>query len=694
MLDKLIETYPTTSMDGIVEKPVKSVPLDEMYPVIIYVDYRFNFFRAERDSEKYFFCITLEKNTCILRQALYDIVSGEELFLIHKELKESENPFDLISRKISERKIASRKDKSYLEYHQELKTKKQQDDDRKMIKYQEEFEDKSNLYEAIKKNVFPALVCIKTANGRVGTGFFETPQWLVSNAHVFPCREILDITQIVDHEKIALNLEPEQSYHRPSDNDNSPDVVIIKTNARNNNEVSFSKDIFSQDPCYQETYLFYVDIHSLESSGSPQVRFLDLLSKPNTYPVIYQCQDASIPQPGNSGSPIIEASLMLLGNTQRWKFKTVGVLYARCFANWYNKNQEICTKKVGENTKLLCAIPFAEEFDQVRKIMTDTDDSLRSKSLATVSTSMGEQGIEDSRRYTTMSEQSEVMAKLRLREFESGKTELKIDLPDGLEKLWYDRIIKIEESLFIKEVLRGVVTRKNLDRYLNDERYKGPVDIDTLREDFEDLIREITAHSEIIQFKKEDNFFEFKYFRVDVDPGGEEKKEHWVIKIQDNIGKDLKYNKKSLSSDFATVTLDRQTKINGAELALLLQNSYKTSEIKDISTLPTLKGGTLSATVGYRTGSPIHTKPVDTVSIKELLESVQENSDGTYTITCPNAKAANDFINQLKNFNVCNKTSTSQHEIVLEFWEYECVIATAVQNSENSSESSQNFIQT
>ena len=54
------------------------------------------------------------------------------------------------------------------------------------------FDNKTNLITQIERDIFPALVGIETACGRVGMGFFQHERWLVSNAHVIKHRSEIE----------------------------------------------------------------------------------------------------------------------------------------------------------------------------------------------------------------------------------------------------------------------------------------------------------------------------------------------------------------------------------------------------------------------------------------------------------------------------------------------------------------------
>ena len=78
-----------------------------------------------------------------------------------------------------------------------------------------------------------------------------------------------------------------------------------------------------------------------EAQGTFDVKLLNQISSDDTYPIIYECEDGTSPQHGNSGSPIIKASIITSGSEPVWYFEIMGVLYGRCDANWCSEKYKI-----------------------------------------------------------------------------------------------------------------------------------------------------------------------------------------------------------------------------------------------------------------------------------------------------------------------------------------------------------------
>jgi hypothetical protein len=440
----------------------------------------------------------------------------------------------------------------------------------------EKFTSQRGLINAIEDEIYPTLVTLVTVNGKIGTGFFQHSQWLVSNAHVIRSADSIIGAKIIDHQLTEFNLEAEASYHRPSEKAEAPDVVIVKTNSRSNGNYRALQTQFTLDDAYKYIYTFYV-APSLIKPNHFDVKFLNLRSKPDTYPVTYECIDGSTPEPGCSGAPIIEARV-LLGHVPKWQFKVIGILYARCFPSYYNEHIAPTPQAATPKTKLVCTIPLSQEFRQILQILYAGESAERTQLMAAAASRFhDEKGKRDSDKYVEMSNAYKEDESNKLKRFESGETELNITLPDGLEKLFYDRIMAIELSLLIKAV-RKKELKKEFERF----PYVPSIEPQDLKDDFDGFITKIKGYDEI-KLQKIDNFDSSPklFFRLDVEGGGSS---DWKIDIQDNTGNFHTSKKEPLSSTFATAKLSNTSnKISGEKLAELLLASQKDKEAKYFS---------------------------------------------------------------------------------------------------------------
>jgi hypothetical protein len=632
--DELIRNYPTVVIDGI-----QTGRIIQLADTVLDIkgegnlQYSFNFFRSQDKPTKYFFHVALKEidSGRIIKTAIYEATSEEGLRELSKELKSCKDKhFDLVKNKIANNKLF-KLEKPFNRKAAELAALEimKQADAKYMSEAKSVFTNKTGLIEAITTEIFPTLVVIRTINGVFGTGFFQHSEWLVSNAHIIPCKEIInEETGVEDYQESKFRLEIESSYHRPSHRDDSPDVVVIKTKTRpaNNNKCLLTR--FSDDEGYAGNYIFYVDPFTEDNES--QIKFLRSRSKPNTYPITYECIDGSIPQPGCSGTPIIQARV-ILDRVPKWQFKVIGVLYARCAPSWYNNHlASTATERVSEDTRLVCAIPIIQEFSQIlEKILHPRERAVRTAQMAAAATSLGDkQGIRDAKAYSKMSAESKAAEQQGLKRFEDGETVLNISLPDGLEKLFGNTIVSVKESLLIKAVAIEKLGKSKVNKLSDKISF---VDAKVLIEDYEDFLEAIKK-SDSIALVAGDNLLKSpsQHFRVDIGDFGNQ----WKLELQDNTGKGLKSNGKSLSSVFAIVTIPKtHISVQGSQLEELFRKSQESKKAKDISLLNTEKDEKLGKGSGKKTKLLVKGK-------KHSKHSYPQPSDDSSTTSLPAAAPA------------------------------------------------------
>lgn len=442
------------------------------------------------------------------------------------------------------------------------------------------FDNRIGLQEAVAREILPALVTINTQYGVIGTGFYQHSQWLVSNAHVVPAKEVLNGVQFLQQGS-AQPVQLHRSYHRPSQRPEAPDVVVMNTELTTGAGQPCLRTDFNGDESHQMRLAFYIDL-ARDGSGQYQIKFLYPLSKPGTYPVIYQSIDGSVPEPGSSGSPIIEARVAT-GHSPEWQFRVVGALYARCAASWYNNNSQIRTKLVADDTKLVCAIPIKQDFNQILEILNKEAMAERQRQMSAASATFhDEKGRQDTERYKRDSQLSDAAAKIGLQKFSNGESPLNIALPDGLEKLYYSSIVAIENSLLIPKVLTSVAGGKSVvkKRFFNVPQ-ASYAELQSDFDDFVALIREMNQ----VKLTEGDSVYTSPagHFRIDIHPAAGKT---YQIDIQDNTGKFF-LNGKALSSVFAKAIVPQDPKhVNGKYLAQLFiqsQNAKSAQSLNDLS---------------------------------------------------------------------------------------------------------------
>ncbi len=415
------------------------------------------------------------------------------------------------------------------------------------------FESKEGLETAIQHEIYPCIVSIETDLG-YGTGFFQYSEWLISNAHVVPSRDVLANATFTGYSSVPIELNVEQSYHRPCFI-NAPDLVIINAQKPPEHSNKCLPYIFSDDWAHEQTLFFYVNINPY--SDTYEVNYLRQLPHSSS-PLIFTCEDGKTPMPGASGAPIIEARV-ISDHIPQWQFKVVGALYARCSAIWYNKIFNN-TQSFSDADKLVCAIPVASDLSQILQLLFDNQKVDRAGAMASAAAYLGdEQAERDNMRYLREQELARQTANLRLTKFEWGESPLCILLPDGLEKLAGSGFSKLRDS-YLKQTAD-----------LNDEE---------ISETFKSFIKYVSTISNLnISVTKETTILTQQYWRLDCKPG--EDNRYWLLQLQDNTGKGKKVlgTKKSASSIFAEVKVPKNiTSINGQPLAMDLLRSHKKIE--------------------------------------------------------------------------------------------------------------------
>lgn len=402
------------------------------------------------------------------------------------------------------------------------------------------FANKTNLAIQIARDIFPALVGIETACGRVGMGFFQHERWLVSNAHVIKHRSEIDEGIVLKRsDGTECLLDAEQAYHRPWESVVSPDIVVVNTRVTH---AVIPSNPLSLDNMHPTVYYFYVDLDF-------QVHYLVPVSVAHELPMRFQSLDGHIPQLGCSGTPIFSAK-MTLGKSPNWRFFTIGALYARCSVS----------SSLETTAFHICAVPIVQEFEQIRTILIALESSIRYQHRATYRALLGDsqQTVVENK----MSEQERALALQGIQAFEAGHSILEIDLPEGLEKLAKNTFVSLEQS------------------YL---RTTAELTISEIKKTFVQFVNELSQQKIIgIKVTRESTLMNSEHWRLDGKPGTNG--QYWVLQVQDNTGKGVKVPgmQKSASSVFAEVKVPVAIEyINGQALSKDILKSQMHAKTKE-----------------------------------------------------------------------------------------------------------------
>lgn len=450
------------------------------------------------------------------------------------------------------------------------------DNDARYKKRAKEFFDNlEDLEGAVREQILPSIVMLRTADGIIGTGYYQAPTWLVTNAHVVRSAESLQGLSVFNWDNEVASPNITQSFHRPYPcvNEIMPDIAIINVEDSSNSSLPTQ---FTGDSGLTDRIYFYID-HHLE------IKLLNKISGENDLPMIFECLDGSSPQHGVSGSPILEARVLINKMSPSWQFKTVAALFAR-----YNSIKTAFTGSALFNVTTaqpemrICAIPVMQDFEQIRtSILLPREDLARNQALVTASTGFKDkQGQQDATRYLAAGEASRNLACKGLHEYAvgSGVPPMAIKLPPETAPLYGDGILAIEQSLLIRKNLKAILPKpKDIERYTRNAA--SPVrefKKDELILHFNSFVEHIKSLGSVELVCGDDLIvFDDYPFRVDCSGGGDN---HWKLELQDNTGKGHKVpnGKASLSATFSIVNISNSKKtITGEKLSELLKASQE-----------------------------------------------------------------------------------------------------------------------
>lgn len=405
------------------------------------------------------------------------------------------------------------------------------------------FANVASITKIAQSDIFTNIIPISLNNGSIGIGYYIAPNFIMTNAHVLPTYESIQNSSITSHGII------ENSFHRPV-NPHAPDMALIKIKNPVNNVKGIAKD-FSDDEALEESLLFFVNYNfEIQNFELIPVR---LVSNPGEFPLKYTCLNDTIPQPGCSGSPIIEARV-ILAREPYWQFRQVSMVYARC---------DIAA---ASDEKLLCALPINFDLEQIYQLQSLLEEVDHFSAMATAASIMNDE--KQSQELLQEKAKTDYQANTQFIAYNSGQTSLDIELPDGFEKLIGSGIIELSKSLLLKR-----------NQQFHEVTLHRSASLEELQKDLDILFAKISKHEEIkiytgnsfFRSDKSDGSDGSDFFRIDVCYGSNKE---WKIDLQDNTGKRVKIGSKSASSVFAIVIIPKDIKIIEGEK---LVNSLKMS---------------------------------------------------------------------------------------------------------------------
>ena len=363
-----------------------------------------------------------------------------------------------------------------------------------------------------------------------GSGFFMTPTWLTSNAHVHA-----NPTALSDDLDTLGMPQAKLSYFRPAKAGNHPDLMFAEIN----NPVPGSLSLIpTSDQFYPRSYFFYIDVYQDETDPD-HIIFVTPSDELNFN--LTRAADAGI-----SGSPLVEAKLTYVSGAPKWIFQVKSVVFA-------------------QKELTLMTMPILPDLDQIMSILILRSEQDRAAQITQLLTSpdLEEQKI----KYLQYAEKlAEQLAKLETA-YSTGECDyLVIRHPDA-EELKGKRHVNFKKSTTICNLTNSaLITRE-----------QSPVDLETLNQSISTLLTGLKG--KMIQLDGSNHSSSQAEFRLDFETVWNNKLKHRLINIQDNTNKRPTRRKASNSQVFANVKISsqvsRQPSIDGSLLEELLSQSME-----------------------------------------------------------------------------------------------------------------------
>ena len=217
------------------------------------------------------------------------------------------------------------------------------------------FSDKNGFNEAINTKIMPCVQALTfVERNRKGTCFYFGSNWISSNSHVVADLKDLEAGSVGDTNLAGVVAS---GFFRPKDLGNYPDVMVA--NITPGFDYKTIPTTFPEDACHNDSLTFYIDVYDLDNP----VKLLEKTANPTTDPeskglLVYSQADGARPRQGTSGSPIIEARLIITKHNQppHWVFALQGMLFA-----------------YKEDSLHAYAVPLGQDLEQIRSMLISTN---------------------------------------------------------------------------------------------------------------------------------------------------------------------------------------------------------------------------------------------------------------------------------------------------------------------------------
>ena len=436
------------------------------------------------------------------------------------------------------------------------------------------FSDKNGFYEAIDAKIMPCVQALTfIEKNKKGTCFYFGSNWISSNSHVVADLKDLEAGSVGDMNFASVVAS---GFFRPKDLGNYPDVMVANiTPGFSSKTIPTS---FPEDDCHNDSLTFYIDVYDLDNP----VKLLEKTANSTTDPeskglLVYSQSDGTRPRQGTSGSPIIEARLIITKHNQppHWVFALQGMLFA-----------------YKEDSLHAYAVPLGQDLEQIRSMLILKQEQKQYANLARAKTALGTNPAS----LWNNAILSESHYNGRLISYMRGEGNCEIILPDNLEPLDGNMIVPLKCSYRVHDKERTPIPTQNSNSNPGSKKHKNnnkklssmlkhikKVTSDELQKEMDDLYtsiekQKVTRILEPMNSKQHSNIDDTECLRVDI--LGSTTNGCLMFSLQDNLkglnNKPLQIDGKSLSSTFAIAKIyTRSNKINTKLIVNMLEQSRK-----------------------------------------------------------------------------------------------------------------------
>ncbi|MBT4803466.1 MAG: ankyrin repeat domain-containing protein [Legionellales bacterium] len=507
------------------------------------------------------------------------------------------------------------------------------------------FDSRVGFADAVDTEIKPCIQELAIAD-RKGTTFYFGSNWISSNSHVVASLEELAIASLAGE---GLAGDVFSGFFRPKVLGDYPDIMVANISDNSDNK-SIPILWFSLSECHAESLTFYIDIYDRENP----VKLLNKIEDVKSGLLAYRQVDGNIPEPGTSGSPIVEARLVIpeKDSPPQWVFALQGVLFA------YQKE-----------TINVYAVELGQDLDQIRQMLFKKQEQERAQESGEAVITLGDN---PACFWSDVAKAKEIYDK-ELVCYNEGVGASIIDLPDNLVPLADSTIVPLKCSYRLIGSERDISpSRKNLrpgsggyikehSKY-NDKLKKmmhPAITLSELRADRDELYTKIEAIKSVTlpscSDSRESSDVETT-INLRVDHIGSIDSGYFIFSLQDNLEDSnsvaIKSNGKSISSTFAMAKI--YTNIPKIDSSLLIAMLRRSESISKCVKYWDVKGESLSSKYKNDKNSEFEYDGAKSVAAVTLYNDRKGNR-GLYNAVIRGDLVAIESLKDKANFSVVDK---------------------------------------